>query len=438
MVYWPDLPFYSQASAFYGTIAGNLAKVIVPNKKITRSKIKKSSAIRVLLIATLVLTINFWAWALLSPLGSNYADSLHLSSFQLSILLAAPVIIGSLGRIIVGRLTDKFGGRIMLTLLSFLTATAVFMLIGANTYNGLLAVALMLGLGGTVFVVGVPFVSSWFAPKNRGLALGIYSIGDAGTGVAGFVMPALVTNFNRSGAFVITAICLILVGLISLFWGKNSPAWKPIKRVSDGSGIIAALKLKLTWDLSAVYAITFGAFVAFGVYLPVLLKVAYGLSLTDAAARAGGFILVATIARPLGGWISDKLGAKRIVTLMLGLVVPLATFAAVQSSLTVRATGTYLTLAFVLGAGSGAVFALVGRLAKPTMVGSMSGIVGAIGGLGGFLPPIVLGLTYQHFNSYAPAFWLLALTSLLVWFYIIRRFRDHSVYSRANGMLGPE
>lgn len=177
-----------------------------------------------------------------------------------------------------------------------------------------------------------------------------------------------------------------------------------------------------------VYIVTFGAFVAFGVYLPVLLRIAYGLSLTDAATRAAGFILIATLARPIGGWLGDKIGGRLVIQLSLIAIVILACFTAFQSTLAIETTIAYLTLAFTLGCANGASFALVGKLTKPEIMGSVTGVIGAAGGLGGFLPPIILGITHQQTHSYAPALFMLAVSALIVLVYISIRFRDRKVY----------
>ena len=180
----------------------------------------------------------------------------------------------------------------------------------------------------------------------------------------------------------------------------------------------------MTWDLAAVYAVTFGAFVAFGVYLPVLLKVAYDLPATDAASRAAGFILLATLARPAGGWLSDKIGGKPVVRISLATIAVLAAYLALQPDLRVQTTAVYLALAAALGAANGAVFALVGKLVKAGSVGSVTGIIGAVGGLGGFLPPLVLGITYERTHSYAAALFMLAASAMAILFYASYRFRD--------------
>lgn len=378
-------------------------------------------------IATLALIVNFWAWSLLSPLGAKLASELTLTPVMLSLLLAVPVIIGSLGRIGFGMLTDKFGGKTMFAAISLLTAIPVFALTFADNYQQFAITAIFLGLGGAAFVIGIPFISAWFPPERRGFVLGVYSMGNAGTALSGFATPRLADSFGRDTTFIIVAFILSLVAVVFMFWGKNAPGWKPANGSSVTRLAIAA-RLRLTWDLSSVYAVTFGAFVAFGVYLPVLLKVSYGLSLTDAAARAAGFILLATIARPIGGWMSDKVGAKYVIQLALCVVIPLAAFVALQPTLEPQTTVAYLSLAFVLGCANGAVFALVGKLAKPEVMGSVTGIVGAAGGFGGFLPPLLLGFTYQRMHSYALALILLSVAAAISLAYIHRRFKDKNLY----------
>jgi NNP family nitrate/nitrite transporter-like MFS transporter len=378
-------------------------------------------------IATLALIVNFWAWSLLSPLGAKLASELTLTPVMLSLLLAVPVIIGSLGRIGFGMLTDKFGGKTMFATISLLTALPVFALTFAESYQQFAVIAIFLGLGGAAFVIGIPFISAWFPPERRGFVLGVYSMGNAGTALSGFATPRLADNFGRDTTFLIVAFILALVAVVFMVWGKNAPSWKPAKG-SSVTRLVTAARLRLTWDLSSVYAVTFGAFVAFGVYLPVLLKVSYGLSLTDAAARAAGFILLATIARPVGGWLSDKVGAKYVIQLALCVIIPLAAFVAIQPTLEPQTTVAYLSLAFVLGCANGAVFALVGKLAKPEVMGSVTGIVGAAGGFGGFLPPLLLGFTYQRMHSYALALILLSVAAAISLAYIHRRFKDKNLY----------
>jgi len=396
----------------------------VKNKKLLKST---KEAYFALTLATLALIINFWAWTLLSPLGVKYAAELSLDPAKLSLLLAVPVIIGSLGRIVLGMLTDRFGGRIMFSVVCLLTSLPVIGLTLVNDFSQLLLVAAFLGLGGAIFAVGIPFISPWFSPAKRGLILGIYSAGNIGTALSAFATPRLEGLIGRDPTFLLVSGLLITIGTVFAIYGRNSPEWKPDKGSSTAK-LIEAVRQPLTWDLAIVYAVSFGAFVAFGVYLPVLLKVAYGLTLTDAASRAAGFVLLATIARPIGGFLSDKIGGKYIVQLCLLMIIFLASFVAFQPTLSHQTTVAYLLLAFILGCCNGAVFALVGRRAKPTSMGSVTGIIGAVGGLGGFLPPLVLGLTFQKTGSYAIALMMLAIISFVVLLRVRVRFKDVSLY----------
>ena len=390
-------------------------------------KVSASGKYWALFLATLGLVVNFWAWSLLSPLGTQLAKELVISPTQLSLLLAMPVIIGALGRIALGILTDKLGGRYTFALVCFLTALPVIGLCMTHSYVSLLLVATLLGIGGATFVVGIPFLSDWFPVEKRGLIIGIYSMGNAGTALSGFLTPRLDELLGRQQTFLLVAALLIILAIVFLLFGRNAPGWKPPK-TSSLTRIKKAVTFPLTRDISMVYIVTFGAFVAFGVYLPVLLRIAYGLSLTDAATRAAGFILIATLARPIGGWLGDKIGGRLVIQLSLIAIVILACFTAFQSTLAIETTIAYLTLAFTLGCANGASFALVGKLTKPEIMGSVTGVIGAAGGLGGFLPPIILGITHQQTHSYTPALFMLAVSALIVLVYISIRFRDRKVY----------
>src|ERR1019366_9688328 len=147
-----------------------------------------------LALATLGFAVNFWAWALLSPLGTRYKELLSLSGSQQALLVAVPVIVGSLGRIPVGALTDRFGGRVMFPLVSMATIVPVLYLglSGNASLTGLLIGGFFLGIGGTAFAVGVPFVSAWFPPARRGVALGGFGAGMGGTAISALTTVKLV------------------------------------------------------------------------------------------------------------------------------------------------------------------------------------------------------------------------------------------------------
>ncbi|MFL6249177.1 MAG: MFS transporter, partial [Actinomycetes bacterium] len=245
---------------------------------------------RALTLATLGFAVNFWAWSLLSPLAPRYQEQLGLSPLAVSVMVAVPVIVGSLGRIPLGALTDRYGGRIVFAALSFVVIVPVLFLAFATAYPALLLGGFFLGLGGASFAVGVPFVNAWFPPERRGFALGVYGMGNIGTAISGFVSPRVANSMGRPWAFLIVAVLLAVVGLAFLVLGRDAPD-RPQATEPFMTRFRAAARLRIARDLAVVYAITFGGFVAFGVYLPTVLKTVSGLETTDAASRAAGFVV---------------------------------------------------------------------------------------------------------------------------------------------------
>ncbi|WP_316043529.1 MFS transporter [Actinomadura sp. CNU-125] len=175
--------------------------------------------------------------------------------------------------------------------------------------------------------------------------------------------------------------------------------------------LAAAARMGVTWQLSVLYAVTFGGYVAFSVYLPTYLRTEYGLSQSDAAHRMAGFVLLAVLMRPVGGWLSDRVGATRVLSASLALTVAAAAAQAFAPPLLPVGTIAFLVMATVLGAGSGATFALVARLTPANEVGSVTGVVGAAGGLGGFVPPLVMGSVYGSHGSYTVGLMALAVVA---------------------------
>ncbi|WP_166632570.1 MFS transporter [Streptomyces sp. GC420] len=365
-----------------------------------------------LALATIGFAINFWAWALLSPLGPRFKDILELSSFQQSLLVAVPVVVGSLGRIPVGALTDRFGGRVMFPLVSAATVVPVLYLglSGHSTFAGLLAGGFFLGVGGTAFAIGVPFVSAWFPPERRGLAIGVFGAGMGGTAISALTTVQLVDANGIATPFLITAAVLVVYALVALLLLRDAPGRSvPTEPLARRLG--AAARLGITWQASALYAVAFGGYVAFSVYLPTYLKTEYGLTQTDAANRMAGFVLLAVAMRPVGGWLSDRMGPVRVLAASLAVVAAGAVVQAFDPPLMPLGTLAFLAMAAALGAGSGATFALVALLAPAGAVGSVTGVVGAAGGLGGFLPPLVMGSLYGAYESYTIGLLLLAIVA---------------------------
>jgi MFS transporter, NNP family, nitrate/nitrite transporter len=373
----------------------------------------RAQANLMLALATVGFMVNFWAWALVSPLAAAFRDELELSAFEQSLLVAIPVLVGSLGRIPVGALTDRLGARVMFPAVSFLTIVPVLMIgLAGDTYARLLVGGFFLGLGGTAFAVGVPFVNAWFPPARRGLALGIFGIGTGGTAVSAFTTVRLADEFGRAFPFVVVAVVLALYGVLAAVLLRDAPGRTP----ATGrflARLVTTLRLRATLQLSWLYAVSFGGFVAFSVYLPTYLKNAYDLTPTDAANRTAGFVVLAVAMRPVGGWLSDRFDPVTVLTASFTGAAALAALAAAELELLPAGTVAFLGLAAVLGAASGAVFALVARMTPPERVGSVTGVVGAAGGLGGFIPPLLMGAIYGRSGDYSLGYVLLAVVAML-------------------------
>ncbi|MEU1571243.1 NarK/NasA family nitrate transporter [Streptomyces collinus] len=367
-----------------------------------------------LAIATVGFAVNFWAWALLSPLGPRFKDSLELSAFEQSLLVAVPVVVGSLGRIPVGALTDRFGGRVMFPLVSTATIIPVLYLglAGHSSLTALLVGGFFLGIGGTAFAVGVPFVNAWFPPERRGLAIGVFGMGMGGTAISALTTVKLVDAVSMATPFLITAGVLAAYGVVAALVLRDAPG-RTVPTEPLARRLAATCKLGITWQASALYAVAFGGYVAFSVYLPTYLKTGYGLTQADAANRMAGFVLLAVAMRPMGGWLSDRVGPVRVLGGSLAVVLVGAFAQSLTPSLAPVGTVAFLSMAAALGAGSGAVFALVALVAPANKVGSVTGIVGAAGGLGGFVPPLVMGSLYGAYGSYALGLILLGVVATL-------------------------
>ena len=370
--------------------------------------------ILMLTLATLGFAVNFWAWALLSPLGPRFKELLSLSASQLALLVAVPVIVGSIGRIPVGALTDRFGGRVMFPLISLISIVPVLYIgiAGQGSLASLLVGGFFLGIAGTVFAVGVPFVNAWFPPERRGLAIGIFGAGMGGTAISALTTVKLVKANGSATPFIITAIVLAVYSVIAWLVMRDAPG-RTIPAAPLMTRLAATAKLTITWQACILYAVAFGGYVAFSVYLPAYLQAAYGLEQADAANKMAGFVLLAVLMRPIGGWLSDKIGPLPILTTVFSVVTLAAVVLSFTPSLMPLGTITFLIMAAALGAGSGATFALVAQVAPADKVGSVTGLVGAAGGLGGFVPPLLMGFIYGQYGSYALGLILLAVVAAL-------------------------
>ena len=379
-----------------------------------------ATARTMLVLATVGFALCFWAWALLSPLAVTLREELGLTSFQQSLVVATPVIVGSLGRIPVGALTDRLGAKVMFPAVSVLTVVPVLFLgFFGTSLAALLIGGFFLGIGGTSFAVGVPFVNSWHAPARRGAALGIFGMGTGGTAVSAFTTLALANRFGRAAPFVLVAVLLTAYAVLArTMLRAPTVVGGSTRRGNWLTAAVRTLAEPVALKLAILYAIAFGGFVAFSVYLPTYLVNNFGMSKGDGALRMAGFVVVAVLARPVGGWLADRYDRTKVLAALLVLTGLFAILAAVVGGGTVDlalepvGTVAFLGMAAGLGAGAGAVFALVAALVEPARVGAVTGVVGAAGGLGGFVPPLLMGAIYDSQGSYTLGLVLLAVVAI--------------------------
>ncbi|MGV2903613.1 MFS transporter [Microbacterium sp. AGC62] len=364
------------------------------------------------ILATLASTVGFWAWMAIAPLQKAYATDMGLDEGQISLMLATPVLVGALGRIVVGAMTDRFGGRKMFTAVLLISVPAVLLVAVAGEIRSfplLLIAGFYLGVAGTIFAVGIPFSSAWFPPARRGFANGVFGMGMIGTAVSAFFTPRLVESIGYLPTHLVIAGALAALAVLSWFFLRDSPVWRP-NTERFVPKVIGALKLAVTWEMAFLYGIVFGGFVAFSTFLPKYLTTIYpdDVDVVGAGTRTALFAAAAVVARPIGGVLADRFGPKVIALISLGGIVSLAYIVGQQPPEGVVTGVTFILMAAAMGLGMGAVFAWIGPSTPPEKVGSVSGIVAAAGGLGGYFPPLVMGATYNpDTNSYSLGLWLL-------------------------------
>ena len=368
------------------------------------------AAWRNLALATLSMALAFAAWGLISAFAPTFRTELGLNAQATAFVVAVPVVLGSLARIPMGLLTDRFGGRMVFAALFALSAVAAAIVPSARSYHQLLAAGFFLGLAGSSFAIGVGFASRWFPSEKQGTVLGIYGLGNMGHSAAVFLGPVAASRLGRDGVFYGVAAACAVWAIVMLVGARDAPV--AVRPGSFGRMMSLLATERLAWALSAFYFLTFGGFVAFSVYLPTLFRDEFALTLTDAGFRTAGFVVLATLMRPVGGVLSDYIGGARVLSGVFAGVVPFALLLMWPSMLpfTVGALGC----AALLGTGNGAVFKLVPQF-FPNSTATVTGLVGAVGGLGGFFPPLLLGVFRDRTGSLAPGFALLALVAALLW-----------------------
>lgn len=372
-------------------------------------------------LQTLSLVVGFMVWVIISSLMPFIKKDIPLSANEIALVTAVPVILGSLMRVLLGYWTNRFGARTIFFISFLILLFPVYYISMADSLTELIIGGLVLGLGGAVFSIGVTSLPKYYPKERHGFVNGIYGAGNIGTAITSFSAPMLTNTMGWQNTVRLFLIPILLLALLNFLFGDRK---EPKIKVPLTGQIKAVYKNEKLWFLSLFYFITFGAFVAFTVYLPNFLVSNFQLTSVDAGLRTAGFITIATLLRPVGGWLGDKFNPFLI---MLFVFVGL-TFSGVLLSfsptLTLYSIGC-LTVAFCAGVGNGTIFKLVPYYFSKQS-GIVNGIVSAMGGLGGFFPPLVLTTVFNITGHYAIGFMSLAMFALasfviIVWMYYLER-----------------
>jgi NNP family nitrate/nitrite transporter-like MFS transporter len=350
-----------------------------------------------LIAALLYFDVSFMAWVLLGPMAPFLREDLGLSATGQGLLTAIPLLGGSLFRPILGGVADRIGGRRTGLLGMVLTLAPLFA--GwqfAQTALHFYVIGFFLGIAGASFAVALPLASRWYPPEYQGLAMGIAGAGNSGTLLATLFVPRLAESYGWPTAFGLAMAPVAVVFVLFVLLAKDSPAQRSVTTLGDYRAI---LRESDTLWLAFLYSLTFGGFVGFASFLTTFFHEQYQVSRVVAGDFTTLVAIAGSLLRPVGGWLSDRLGGYRMLILLLtGFALCLA---GVTTTPPVAVAVALLFLGMgMLGMGNGAVFQLVPQRFGDR-IGIVTGLVGAAGGLGGFFLPTLLGAARDLTGSYS-------------------------------------
>ena len=405
--------------------------------------------------STFAFTACFAVWTIFSIIGIRIKQDLGLSDTEFGILVATPILTGSLSRIFLGIWTDQYGGRVVYTVLMAVTAAATWMLSTVSTYPMFLLAALGVGLAGGSFAVGIAFVSRWYDRERQGTALGVFGIGNVGAAVTNFGAPFLLLAVGWERAAQVYAVVLLATAAVFFLTTKEDPVTAR-RRATGEKPRSALLQLEplrrlQVWRFSLYYFFVFGAFVALALWLPRYYVGVYELDVRTAGMLAAAYALPGSVFRALGGYLSDRFGARSVMYwtflvsvfvcfflsypstdyLVEGVEGPIAFNITISLPVFVALT---VVLGFVMSLGKAAVYKHI-PVYYPEHVGSVGGLVGMIGGLGGFVLPICFGVMNDLIGVWTSCFMLLfaLVAAALAWMHLaVRRMERREAAERLD------
>jgi NNP family nitrate/nitrite transporter-like MFS transporter len=394
-------------------------------------------------VSTFAFTACFAVWTIFSIIGVQIKADLNLTEAQFGLLVGTPILTGSLSRIFLGVWTGQFGGRVVNLIVMILAAAATFLLSYAETYAQFLVAALGVGLAGGAFAVGVAYVSKFYPANRQGTALGIFGAGNVGAAVTKFSAPFVMLAFGWEAVAQVWASVLLVIAILAFLLTQDEPEVAERRRTGEKPVTawmqLTPLKDIRVWRFSLYYFFVFGGFVALALWLPHYLTGAYGLGIGAAGMLAVAYSIPGSLFRVFGGWLSDRIGARKVMYLTFSLSAACAFILAYPATTYVvdgiegpiqfklaLSLPAFVALVFVLGfamsLGKAAVYKHI-PVYYPDHVGSVGGLVGMIGGLGGFVMPIAFGALNDLTGVWTSCFMLLFLlvSGALLWMHLAVR-----------------
>ena len=388
----------------------------------------------VVIMSTLAFTVCFMIWMMFAVIGVPIKQQLGLNETEFGILIATPVLTGSLIRVPLGMWTDKFGGRVVMFILMLSTVIPIWMISWATAFWHFLLTGLFVGMAGGAFTVGIAYCARWFPRERQGLAMGIFGAGNTGAALTKLLAPIIVIGYGWTMVPKVYAVLMAVTAIVFWFFTYSDPAHRVGKHVTLREQL-AAFKDPRVWRYSQYYSIVFGGYVALALWMTKYYVSEYGFDLRTAALLAAAFSIPGGLLRAVGGYFSDKFGAHTMTWWVLWIsLVCLFFLSYPQSDITIQTVKGPFTFHFGLDAtlftivmfSLGIVFAL-GKASVfkyisddyPDNIGVISGVVGLAGGLGGFLMPIMFGALVDLTGIRSSAFMLMfgVVWVSLMWMY---------------------
>ena len=384
-----------------------------------------------LFAAFLYFDMSFMVWVLLGSLGVHIAKDLGLSPSEKGMMVALPVLSGAILRVFMGLLVDHFGAKKagLMGQVVVLLALLYAWIFGVHSLNQIYLLGICLGVAGASFAVALPLASRWYPPEAQGLALGIAGAGNSGTVFAALLAPMLANQFGWQNVFGLVLIPLSITLLVYTMMAKDAPGLPPPQKLSK---YFQVLKERDAWWFMLFYMVTFGGFVGLASSLVIYFNSQFGLEPQVAGYLTAGCVFCGSMFRPIGGTIADRVGGVRALQFMYVAVV-LSMFCIAMIPVTLAFTLALFVISMMsMGMGNGAVFQLLPQRFRRE-IGTLTGLVGMSGGIGGFYLSSSLGLSKQLTGDYRIGFLMYALLGACAFGILYRvKFRWRTTWGAAE------